>query len=199
MKIIKTISSLFSWLVVAVVFLISLTLVLSRFNTPINLRVFSVLSGSMEPEISTGDLVIAYPQPTYDVGQIVTIEVEGSGDTVTHRIFEKNETNGTLEYLLKGDANDSPDSEPILHESIIGKVIFQIPVLGRVVNFAQSQLGFILLIIIPAVILVYSEILNIKKEAHRLIKERRKRKLNLIEKAEVEIGEEIEKIEQSVK
>lgn len=196
MSLLKKITSLFSWIVVGVVLLASLLLVLSTFDTPVNVRVFSVLSGSMEPEISTGALVAVVPQDSYQSGDIITVNLEGTQETVTHRIVEV--TDETF-YQLKGDANEGADPNLVSQDQVVGKVVLGIPYLGRMISFVQTQQGFLLLIVIPGVILVYSELMNIKKEAQRLIKERKKRKLNLLEKAEVELGEKIEKVEEKVK
>jgi hypothetical protein len=41
---------------------------------------------------------------------------------------------------------------------------FAIPLMGYVISFARTREGLIILVIVPAVIIVYSEILNIKTQ-----------------------------------
>ena len=72
-----------------------------------------VVSGSMEPAVMTGDLILATPIPVTDlsVGTIVSIPSEVTGTLVTHRITEI-ETNGTqVAVTMKGDANAVEDPE----------------------------------------------------------------------------------------
>jgi len=106
---------------------------------------------------------------------------------------------GQIEYVTKGDANDAPDSQAVAEELVLGKTIFSIPLLGYPVSFAKTREGLIILIVIPATMIIYSEILNIKNEAKRLIQERKKRKLSTVEKAEMAVGKEVEKTQKGIK
>lgn len=162
------------WLVVIVLFLIAGAVVLSTFNTPLKFRLFSVQSGSMEPNIHLGSLVIVKPQESYIKGDVVTIKGEREPKkTFTHRIVEVQEDKdlNRINYQTKGDANEGPDPELIPHRRVVGKVIASIPYLGQVVAFAQTQVGLAVLVIIPATIIIYSELVNIKNEIKRMIKD----------------------------
>lgn len=87
-----------------------------------------VLTGSMEPEISSGELVIIKEKNNYNVGDIITYE---TGDLlVTHRIVEIRENiesseknNDEKEYICKGDFNNEKDLK-IFENQIQGKVIY---------------------------------------------------------------------------
>ena len=176
----KKIGAILSWLVVGVILTVALTLAVSNFNTPIGLRVFAILSGSMDPNLSTGSLVITKNQSSYTVGDIVTIRSERSAkENVTHRISEiEIDDSGNIRYQLKGDANENPDREMIRDYRVVGKVIAHVPYLGRLVGFAQTQTGFIALIIIPGVLVVYNEIMNIKKEIQKILKDKKNKNLH---------------------
>lgn len=78
-----------------------------------------VLTGSMEPDIKTGENIIIKKCKEYKVGDIITYITE-EGELVTHRIIS---IEGE-EYSTKGDANNTCDSNPILIDQIYGKVIF---------------------------------------------------------------------------
>ena len=116
------------------------------------------------------------------MGDIITAKlgedasVKNPNNTVTHRIIEIDNTSDTPIYTTKGDANDVKDLSPRLPNLILGKVIFAIPYIGYPVGFAKTQTGFILLIVIPATIIVYSELLNAKKEVQSIIKRRHEKK-----------------------
>jgi signal peptidase len=92
-----------------------------------------VLSGSMSPAIQTGDLLVdravsAPEAATLRVGQVVTVH---RGDSVvTHRIAEVVLSPGGVSYVTKGDANASPDGEPVGPGEVVGTVSFRVPLLG---------------------------------------------------------------------
>ena len=174
----KKIINLVYWLVLLAVVVVALGVVLSSFNTPFGLRVFAVQSGSMEPAIHVGSLVLVRPSNDYQADDVITVRSERSAkETVTHRIVEviDDDTLGGRNYELKGDANENPDSELLPERRVIGKVFLTLPYLGYPVGFAQSQVGFVALIVIPGTIIVYSELMNIKKEIMKMFKKKEKK------------------------
>lgn len=143
-----------------------------------NYKLYTVQSGSMEPTIKTGSLIFVKPMENYEIGDIVTKKTLDPKVTVTHRIQEKTEQNGTIVFKTKGDANSAEDAEFVDQQSIIGKTFFSVPYLGYPVAFAKTAQGIVLIIVIPAVIIIYDEMNKIKKE---IIEMREKKKLEKIE------------------
>ncbi|MCL6579865.1 MAG: signal peptidase I [Candidatus Bathyarchaeota archaeon] len=122
-----------------------------------------VYTGSMEPAIPVGSIVVIKPAnpETLKVGEIICFKIESeSSTTVTHRIFNITDEG----FITKGDANEDPDQWIVREENVIGKVIAVIPFLGYLGYFVRTPIGFILLIIIPASIIIILEIRNIVKE-----------------------------------
>lgn len=73
-----------------------------------------VISGSMEPEIMTGDLLVATPVPVEGlaVGDVVSLGSAVTGDIITHRIIEILPAPAdALDVRMQGDANEVPDGE----------------------------------------------------------------------------------------
>lgn len=169
------------WIVVAVLVIIALVTAISALEIPNGIRLYTVRSGSMAPAIPAGSIVMVKPSPEYHKGNVITFKsaseryLEKPTKTMTHRIYEVLEEEGRTAYLTKGDFNPSPDSELVTRELVLGKVIFSVPLLGYPVAFARTVPGLIILIVIPATILIYSEILNIKKEVVRIRQERKKK------------------------
>jgi len=187
-------------LIFAVLIVIAGLVAISALNIPGNYKLLVVQSGSMEPVIKMGSIVVVKPSGEYKVGDIITAkEPANPKESLTHRVTEIKERDGKTFYVTKGDANDSPDMEERPKENVLGKVIFSIPYLGYPVNFTKTRNGLIILVIIPATIIVYSELISIKNEAVRLLKERKKRKLSQKEKLELEIGEEEIKVEKGIR
>lgn len=103
-------------------------------------KTLAVLSGSMEPEIPVGSIVIVMDEEASNLqfGDIATYRM--NGDTmVTHRVLENNIEEKYL--IFKGDANDVPDANPILYSDVEGKVLFHLPLLGYLSIYIRTPLG----------------------------------------------------------
>ncbi len=157
--------------VLTLVILLSLLIIISSLNIGGH-TVFTVKSGSMEPAIKAGSVVFDKKQENYKVGDIITFKVENSKDTITHRIIGIAGQGLETNFIIKGDANSSPDTKPVMKSNVVGKVLFSIPYLGYLVSFAKTLAGLIILIIIPATIIVYEEIVKIKGEVIRIRNEK---------------------------
>ena len=125
-----------------------------------NYKVMTVLTGSMEPAIKTGTVLVITPKEDYGIDDIVTFSIDGSVPT-THRIVEKTVENGNISYTTKGDANPAQDMTEVRKEDVVGKVAFGIPFLGYVIEFVKTPIGFVLLVIFPALIIVGGEVKKI--------------------------------------
>lgn len=90
----------------------------------------AIASGSMEPELYVGDVVIIKKCNSNEVEEGDIIEYQMEGYTVIHRVKHKNQKNGQFIFITQGDNNDAEDHEPVLEEQLIGKVIFKIRFLG---------------------------------------------------------------------
>jgi len=162
MKIIATIlHTLFIALVVGIAGLLLGTML----PIPGNIEVKIVKSGSMEPEIGTGSLVVVKPAVVYKKGDVITFGKDTKSDIpTTHRIIEV-KPDGT--FATKGDANEEADPNPVTRGEVIGKVLVSIPGAGYVLDFARTKLGFMLLIGIPAGLVIVEEILTITRETQK--------------------------------
>ncbi len=106
---------------------------------PLGFGLTVVLSGSMEPALSVGDMLVVAPQESYEVEDVVVFQTGRSA--VVHRIISINEEG----VITRGDANNTED-EPIALESIKGKVIIVIPFVGYIVNLIKTPIGTIILL-----------------------------------------------------
>jgi signal peptidase len=89
-------------------------------------------SGSMEPKMHAGDVVIVakVPADNVELNDVIQFRVP-EGATVMHRVIEIQETeDGGKFFITKGDANDKPDSEPVIPENVVGKAVMTIPKVG---------------------------------------------------------------------
>ncbi|MBR4456184.1 MAG: signal peptidase I [Solobacterium sp.] len=102
---------------------------------------YAVTSGSMEPEIPVGSLVLVNQQDrTPDVGKIMTYHITDNPSSmiVTHRVNEITETG---ELIMKGDANQTADLNRIKAEQIIGTDVCALPYLGYLISDLRIRIG----------------------------------------------------------
>ena len=131
----------------------------------------------MSPTINRGSIVVIKHSQDFAVGDIVTIKDKKNPDlSFTHRIFEIKTEKENKYYITKGDANNSPDTEKTQASEIIGKLIISIPLIGYPIAFAKTKMGFIFIIALPVVIIIYSEILALKTEMLKFLKLRNRKK-----------------------
>lgn len=93
-------------------------------------EVYDVVSGSMEPAIPQGSLVLVQRTLWQEIRPGDVIAFESGGSVVTHRVIEIRQQEG--EFVTKGDANEQEDIRPTSFFDLIGRVEHCIPVLGTV-------------------------------------------------------------------
>lgn len=172
MKKIKILAEIFSWLVLAGLMIVAGLVAVTTLRIPGSCQLLTVLSGSMAPAIKTGSLVVIKPAAEYRVGEIVTYQLAEQGDYFTHRVVKIKESENQKFLITKGDANQEPDNQPVPLAQVKGKVLFSLPWLGYVVSYAQTSVG-LMVVIILATVVVYREILTIKKEILTLWQKRK--------------------------
>ncbi len=143
------------------VLVITLSPILPFENLP---QSFVVASGSMEPTIKAGSVIFT-KMPKLDSlekGDIITFEnPENNTQAITHRIDEISGKDPVV-IKTKGDNNQNSDNWEINEDEILGKHLFTLPYLGYVSNFIRQPRGYILLVVVPAVLIIIKQIFNIK-------------------------------------
>jgi signal peptidase len=170
----KRLFKIFSNIVLALLIVLLVAIAATFIPIPGNYRVYTVQSGSMEPKIKMGSLIFVKPAGDYGVGDVVTIKA--GKNTVTHRVVEKNNSGGEVTFRVKGDANEEADPNEIKKSEIIGREFFALPYIGYPVGYAKTGPGFIFLVIIPSVIIIYEEIFKIRQEIGKKIAKRKENK-----------------------
>jgi len=164
MKITSIISKITYPLVITIIFMALFLLAATKFSIA-GIKIMVVQSGSMEPALRVGTIVVAKPENSYQTGDIISFSSQQfSKASVTHRVTTIENQNGQTVYYTKGDANRTADQTLVRQENIIGKVWFSVPWLGFVVVAARKPYGLLVLIILPALLVIYEEVQNILKE-----------------------------------
>lgn len=169
-RIIKLIKNIICWTLIAVLVFTLVVFFMSRINgsTPsvFGYSIFRVSSGSMEPELMVGDIIL---DKTVDnpedlkVGDVITFKSSDYGDMiVTHKVIKAPyEENGKLMLQTKGIANEVED-KPICVDNVKGIMICKVDYLDTVYNVFLSPWGLLILIAL-IVIIFFDEIITIVK------------------------------------
>jgi signal peptidase len=113
---------------------------------------YVIYSGSMEPAVKVGSLLLTRPVNVEDlqVGDVITYRSPGNHTMLTHRIVDMRQEDGEWVFQTKGDASPGPDPQEVILHGQATKMAFDIPYLGYVVDFAKSIQGVVLLLLVPA-------------------------------------------------
>jgi signal peptidase len=134
-----------------------------------------VMSGSMEPAMPVGSVVLIRPvdPEAVAVGDIITFRQQDSAGFVTHRVMEvlKEESRS---FRTRGDANEEPDTSLVPADALRGRVWATIPYLGYLAQHARQPWGFLLLVGVPGGVIIAGEVSHIfstlrrgRQEKHR--------------------------------
>ncbi len=163
-------------LLACVIFGVVAFLLAPRFGVlnPYELKI--VRSGSMEPAVLTGSVVLIQPATDYKVGDVITFgDDTRTSIPTTHRIVSVRTDGAATYYETKGDANEDIDPSETPTSKIIGRVIFSLPYAGYILAFSKTQLGFSLLVLIPAALIILYEAISIVREVKVILRRRRRK------------------------
>lgn len=116
---------------------------------------YIVLTGSMRPAYVPGDVVFVTATPTaaIGVGDVITFE-RGAGPTTTHRVIDVVDASGEIAFQTKGDNNEDADPALVRADQVVGVVTFSVPYIGTVITAADTQYGFLALVVVPFALLL---------------------------------------------
>lgn len=139
MKVFNKICSILSTLILIVFAAVAAVMIL-----PIvfGCKSMAVVSGSMEPAIPVGSIIIVneVESEELEVGDVISYKMSG-GTMVTHRIVSIDTENSCV--TTKGDANDVEDGNPVAFNDIVGKEVFHVPYLGYLSIYIKTPLGIV--------------------------------------------------------
>jgi len=174
----KYISTVVSWTIFVLLIIIGILLIYYYISVRLyatkgekyepKFSVYTIVSGSMEPTISVYDVIINTKED--DISQIKVNDVitfistwsVTQGMTVTHRVVGiKTLDDGSTCLLTRGDNNTQQDETCVKEENIIGVTKAVIPGLGKIQFFLASKLGWLLLILAPALYIIIKDVFKI--------------------------------------
>ena len=146
----------------AIVILLLIIAVLVFLAPRFDWRVDSISSGSMEPELNVGGVLVTMPAAaeTIKAGDIITFHSPLNNEVTSHRVVTI--VNGlSPRFQTKGDANQDEDPYLVPAANLVGKSWFHLPYFGYVAQFIKTKLGFLLVICLPGLAVIVIEIMKI--------------------------------------
>lgn len=135
-------------------------------------KAYIITTNSMEPSISSGDVVIVkkYDENQIKVGDIITYKQKE--ELITHRVVDIKENEYERRFITKGDNNNVEDTEGTNYNNIKGTIIVTIPYLGNIIRIVENKMIFLVIILVILILFFYKIHIQEKKE------NRREKKLN---------------------
>ena len=118
---------------------------------------YIVYSGSMEPAILTGAVVVdkTISPVKLKPGDIITFRAPtGEQRLITHRIVAIVDQNGVTGFRTKGDANRTEDTELVPWNLVVGKYVYNVPFIGYLLDFANTTTGKIAVIAVALLLML---------------------------------------------
>jgi signal peptidase I len=123
-------------------------------------RTVTVLSGSMRPTFSPGDVIVVTPEPARSlrVGQVISYQIPVDGRPVeTHRVVRIIAPGDEPIVQTKGDANNAVDPwQAKLHGGTLWRYRMHVPMLGYPILALRSRSAhWLLVVFLPALLAAY--------------------------------------------
>jgi signal peptidase I len=131
-------------------------------------------SGSMEPTLGIGSMVIAHRVAPSElkVGDIIVFQFKGAGNNdICHRIAGILPTSPPS-FVTQGDNSLRPDDIITPAGNVVGRVVYYLPGAGYFVQFLKTGAGLALCLVLPSLLIIIiclralrHEFRNLKKSA----------------------------------
>lgn len=183
-KIVNTVTSLLLGLTVVLCLYVVIQVMSHGYASFGGYSVFRVVTGSMEPTIPVGAIILTddVEITQVEVGDIVCFRAKNAeirGEIITHRVIGILENADGLAMLqTKGDANPAMDGYYVTQANLVGRVIWNTggsSVLSDIVAFFTNKIGFLACIAVPSLILagllLRDCVANIKGDLEKALEE----------------------------
>lgn len=139
-------------------------------------RLFTVITGSMEPKYKVGDVLVAVETDPKDIkiGDAVSYlgtKRDVKNKVITHEVVDIEETeNGKRRFHTKGICTNCIAEDPIVEESqLYGVVKYKFVILSLIYKVVGKPLGLFLFVVVPLLYIIGSEMVLslLEKEKER--------------------------------
>lgn len=133
---------------------VALTLALTALAAlpAVNAQAMAVTSGSMEPGIAVGSLLVVrtVDPETVQPGDVITYAGYTAQNLTTHRVLSRQHVAGKLHFQTQGDANDTPDVDLAPAAGVVGRATLDVPYAGRTLSALSHPQTRMIVLGVPA-------------------------------------------------
>lgn len=124
---------------------------------------YVVMSGSMEPTLAAGDVIVNRPIQADEarVGDVITFRSPDEEIQITHRVAGVRMEGDRVQFETRGDANNAGEEWRIDADGTIGRVTMALPAVGHALGWIKDPARVLYVLVIPAVLLGLLEIRSI--------------------------------------
>lgn len=100
-----------------------------------------IISGSMQPGINIGDIIIVHrvAGEQVNVNDIILFPLDDV--KVSHRVVAVKDMENKRFFITKGDANKDPERDPLYEKKVLGKVVYVVPKMGWITIWLRGAVG----------------------------------------------------------
>lgn len=170
----KKIRAIAMYIILIPMMIYNITLIIQAIVKPsetpsfLGIKTYVIISGSMEPNINIGDIVITKKLDESELSVGDVISYRKGQNVITHRIVRINVEGGEWSVVTKGDNNNTDDDEKILYSNIEGKVIQRIPKIGKITLMLQNKMIILIILLCFYIYWSRSYKINARKNSRRL-------------------------------
>lgn len=155
-------------LLIIIIFLIKIIFNSKEVPDVFGYKLFVVASESMEPKLSTGDLIIVDKNKKAQIGDIITYNEKQT--YITHQVIQILSEDNTIKYITKGESNTSPDDKLVEIDQVEGVYIFGLSNGAKVFMYLQNPF-----VLISIMMLIFAAYINFKILDNRKLQREQKR------------------------
>ncbi len=170
----KKIFNIIIYIILIPILVYNLSLIIQAISNPretpsfFGIKTYVIISGSMQPELEIGDIVIVKKVGKNQLEKGDIISFRQGQNVITHRIYEIVTEDNETKIATKGDNNNVKDDKSITYADIEGKVIKKIPKLGLIALTLKGKMTILIIAIIVYIYLIYDGIIKRKKSKRRI-------------------------------
>lgn len=185
----KYISNVISWTLFVLLIIVGILLIYYYISVRLyatkgeayepKFSIYAIVSESMEPTINKFDVIVNTKVDDIkdvkinDVITFISTWKITYGMTITHRVVgTKTLNNGEICLVTRGDNNTNEDATCVEKSNLIGVTKAVIPGLGKIQYFLSSSIGWLLVVLVPALYIIIKDILKIAGLSKEIKKEK---------------------------
>lgn len=132
------------------------------------IKTYVIISGSMQPEINVGDIVIVKEVGIDTLKEGDVISFRQGQNIITHRISTIKNENGKIRLETKGDSNNVKDTSFTTENEIEGKVIYKIPQIGKISLLLHGKMALFLILVLTYIYISHTSFVTIRKNNRKV-------------------------------